>query len=295
MPEIGRPASADQQQYLKVEMRKDSKPQVDREILDKVGARRADALKPAKDPKNMDQTDFLKMLSHQMQNQDPMNPQDSSKYTTDLATFAQLEQLTNMNKKLDAQKNQALMEQKMIASSFVGKSVATAGNSIVTSKDGERSQVLFNLDSPAKNVKVQLLDAKGNITAEIPMEDVPAGSQQVTWNGKATDGYDAPKGQYQVVVKAWDQNQKSINVSTSVTGAVDSVSFEDDEVILMVNGKKVFLRDVTSFHRNDTGIAENSNTKNENKKVFVNPDLEKVKHYQELLAKQGVIKPGALK
>lgn len=244
----------------------------------------------------MDQSDFLKMLSHQMQNQDPMNPQDSSKYTTDLATFAQLEQLTNMNKKMDAQRNQALMEQKMIASSFVGKSIATAGNSIVTSKDGQKTQVLFNLDAPAKNVKVQLLDAKGNITAEIPMENLSSGSQQVMWNGKATDGYDAPKGQYQVVVKAWDQNQKNVNVSTSVTGVVDSVSFEDDEVILMVNGKKVFLRDVNSFLRNDLNSTEVSSSananinKNENKKVFVNPDIEKVKHYQELLAKQGVIK-----
>jgi flagellar basal-body rod modification protein FlgD len=291
MPEIGIPQSAALQQYMQVEMKKNpSDSKIDQEILEKAGGRKTESLKPGKDPKSMDQTDFLKMLSHQMQNQDPMNPQDSSKYTTDLATFAQLEQLTNMNKKMDAQKNQALMEQKMIASSFVGKSVATTGNSIVTNKDGQRTQVLFNLDAPAKNVKVQLLDAKGNITAEIPMENVASGAQQVTWNGKATDGYDAPKGQYQVSVRAWDENQKSVNVSTKVTGVVDTVSFEDGEVIMMVNGKKVFLRDVDSFHRSELALPEMTNAKSENKKVFVNPDLEKVKHYQDLLVKQGVIK-----
>ena len=288
MPEIGRPASMQQNQLMQVEMRKDAK-KIDQELIEQAGGRRADVLKPAKDPKNMDQSDFLKMLSHQMQNQDPMNPQDGSKYTTDLATFAQLEQLTNMNKKMDLQKNQALMEQKMMAASFVGKKVATTGNSIVTDKDGARAQVLFNLERPAANVKVQLLDAKGNITAEIPMENVAAGSQQATWDGKATDGYPAPKGQYQVSIRAYDENQKLINVSTQVTGNVDSVSFEEGEVILRVGGKKVFLRDVESFHTDDISANEKQ-LQPANKKVVVNPDIEKVKKYQSLLEQQGVIK-----
>lgn len=289
MPEIGKPQSMQQQQLMKVEIRKDQSKNIDQDIIEKVGGRKVDALKPGKDPKSMDQTDFLKMLSHQMQNQDPMNPQDSSKYTTDLATFAQLEQLTNMNKKMDLQKDQALMEQKMIAASFVGKKVATSGNSIVTDKDGQRTQVLFNLEKPAKNVKVQLLDSKGNISAEIPMENVAAGSQQAVWDGKALDGYPSPKGQYQVVVRAWDENQKTINVSTQVTGTVDSVAFEEGEVILRVSGKKVFLRDVGSFHRDEVSLNEKAQQP-ENKKVFVNPDLEKVKKYQSLLEQQGVIK-----
>jgi flagellar basal-body rod modification protein FlgD len=289
MPEIGRPQNITQQQLMQVEMRKDANKKIDLDIIDKAGGTRADVLKPAKDPKNMDQSDFLKMLSHQMQNQDPMNPQDGSKYTTDLATFAQLEQLTNMNKKMDLQKDQALMEQKMVAASFVGKKIATTGNSIVTEKDGQKSTVLFNLEKPAQKVKVQLLDSKGNISAEIPMENIAAGSQQAIWDGKALDGYPAPKGQYQVVVRAWDENQKNINVSTQVTGTVESVAFEEGEVILRVAGKKVFLRDVSSFHLND--VASNDKPlQNENKKVFVNPDIEKMKKYQSMLEQQGVIK-----
>lgn len=289
MPEIGKPTNMPQQKLMHVEMRQDPKKKIDQDLIDQAGGRRADSLKPAKDPKNMDQSDFLKMLSHQMQNQDPMNPQDGSKYTTDLATFAQLEQLTNMNKKMDLQKNQALLEQKMMAASFVGKKIATSGNSIVTEKDGARSQVLFNLERPAKNVKVQMLDAKGNITAEIPMENVSAGSQQAIWDGKATDGYPAPKGMYQVAIRAWDENQKLINVTTQVTGNVDSVSFEEGEVILRVDGKKVFLRDVESFHSDDLSLSAKQ-LQPENKKVVVNPDIEKVKKYQALLEQQGVIK-----
>ena len=56
MPEIGRPASMQQNQLMQVEMRKDAK-KIDQELIEQAGGRRADVLKPAKDPKNMDQSD----------------------------------------------------------------------------------------------------------------------------------------------------------------------------------------------------------------------------------------------
>ncbi len=47
-----------------------------------------------------DQTMFLKLLVAQMKNQDPLSPQDSTQYVTQLAQFSSLEQLTGINQKL---------------------------------------------------------------------------------------------------------------------------------------------------------------------------------------------------
>lgn len=47
-----------------------------------------------------DQEMFLKLLVAQMKNQDPLNPQDSVQYMTQLAQFSSLEQLTTINQKL---------------------------------------------------------------------------------------------------------------------------------------------------------------------------------------------------
>src|SRR5690606_7423953 len=46
----------------------------------------------------------------------------------------------------------------------------------------------------------------------------------------------------------WDEASEPINVETKVTGIVESVFFENGETVLQVDGKKVFLRDVDSFH-----------------------------------------------
>lgn len=40
--------------------------------------------------------DFLKMLLAQLENQDPLNPQDATEFTAQLATFSQLEQLVSI-------------------------------------------------------------------------------------------------------------------------------------------------------------------------------------------------------
>ena len=45
---------------------------------------------------------FLKLLTTQMKNQDPLNPIDSTDYATQLATFSGVEQQTRTNQLLES-------------------------------------------------------------------------------------------------------------------------------------------------------------------------------------------------
>jgi flagellar basal-body rod modification protein FlgD len=46
------------------------------------------------------QNTFLTLLITQLKNQDPMNPQDSSQFVAQLASFSSLEQMTQLNKNI---------------------------------------------------------------------------------------------------------------------------------------------------------------------------------------------------
>jgi flagellar basal-body rod modification protein FlgD len=50
----------------------------------------------------MGKDEFVKLLVAQMSNQDPLNPMDGKELAVQLAQFSNVEQLININEKLDA-------------------------------------------------------------------------------------------------------------------------------------------------------------------------------------------------
>ena len=109
MPEMGRPVTNQEMQYRQVQMapkslagKGKSQDKINDDIINK-----ATGYKPQNElfkegPHNqLGKDEFLKLLTFQLQNQDPMNPMEQSKFTGELAQFSQLEQLTNLNKKFD--------------------------------------------------------------------------------------------------------------------------------------------------------------------------------------------------
>ncbi len=74
---------------------------------------------------NLDYQSFLKLLVAQMKNQDPTKPMDSTEYVAQLATFSNVEQAINANKKLD----------ELIQDSKISQGIGLIGRQ-VTSLDG---------------------------------------------------------------------------------------------------------------------------------------------------------------
>ncbi len=68
----------------------------------------------------VDYESFLKLLVAQMKNQDPTAPMESTEYVAQLATFSQVEQQVQMNKKLDDILQASALSQ---ASGLIGRDV----------------------------------------------------------------------------------------------------------------------------------------------------------------------------
>lgn len=256
MPTMGKPTSAAENKYSNVTIAR--KPKNNVLTDDKEKERLLNSLtgyKPKNDlyadPKKhnkMGKDEFLKLLTYQLQNQDPLKPMEQKDMSAQLAQFSSLEQLTNLNTKFEKmQKNQGI-EDKFFGASFLGKEIVTAGNSIEVKNDGDTADVLYALPVPAEKVLIRVFDQNNAMIGEMWKENVGRGSQNMTWDGVTLDGQPSQKGEYRVQVYAWDKNAEPIEVKSQVKGTVDSVIMENGEAILIVDGKKVYLRDVQSFH-----------------------------------------------
>lgn len=204
--------------------------------------------KDVNDHNKMGKDEFLKLLSVQLRNQDPMNPMEQGKMAAELAQFSQLEQLSNLNTSFEKFGNNKAVEDKFYGASFLGKEVVTTGSSLKYGGEGSQAEILFQLPKPASKVLIRIFDSKNSMVGEIWKENIGRGNQNLSWDGKRLDGAYEVEGEYRTQVMAWDETSEPIEVQTKTTGLVESVFFEDGETVLMVKGKKVFLRDVDSFH-----------------------------------------------
>ena len=108
MPMIGRPSSTGQSAYSNISIKQndivDGQPanlKVGEELNKISGVKPDQRFVDRKAHETMGPDGFMKLLAHQLKNQDPMKPMEQKDFSSNLAQFSQLEQLTAMNKKFD--------------------------------------------------------------------------------------------------------------------------------------------------------------------------------------------------
>ena len=82
--------------------------------------------------KDLGKDDFLQLFTTQLKAQNPLNPMDSTEFTTQLAQFSSLEQLTNINTQLG---NLLLFQnslQNTMTTGMIGKRVKLSNDEIQT-------------------------------------------------------------------------------------------------------------------------------------------------------------------
>lgn len=176
---------------------------------------------------NKDFTFFLKMLTTQLQNQDPSAPMDVSQMTQQIAQYSGVEQQIKTNKQLDALINSNKQSQMSTAVGYIGKEIETAGDTGTLSyaSDGTQqgmAQFDYTLPDGVKNVEVKVLDASGTVVYT-GAGTTTAGKNTIGWNGmNSTTGKLMDEGKYTIQVSAKDASGN--NVTGITTGGEASLA-----------------------------------------------------------------------
>lgn len=198
---------------------------------------------------------FLTLLIAQLQNQDPLNPADSTEFTSQLAQFSSLEQLSNINKNIETLQEYQSSGNNAQAVAFIGKEVVFKGNALEV-KSGLAPACEFELSAAAKNVAVSIYDARGNFVADIQSGQLAAGKQTLAWNGKDRNGNTVADGSYTFEVQATPPAGAEPPTATTYSkGSVTGVTFEDGVTYLVVGGRKIAIGDVTQVSQGSAATA----------------------------------------
>jgi flagellar basal-body rod modification protein FlgD len=199
--------------------------------------------------KTMNKDDFLKLLVTQLQNQDPMSPEDPKDFVAQLAQFSSLEQQINSNTNLEtlAKVIQNLQQSQNMAEgvALLGRTVKGSGNQL-TVVGGKPLQASFQLPQAAKQVVVGVFDSSGKQVATLNLGAQAAGTGTVTWDGKDSQGKQVADGIYSFQVAAQDKSGNAIQVSNYFTGTVEEVYQDSQGVWVTVNGRQMLLNNIVS-------------------------------------------------
>jgi len=195
--------------------------------------------------------DFLTLLLTQLQNQDPLNPADSTEYTAQLAQFSSLEQLSNVNTNLeDIQLYQASLNNAQ-AVSFIGKEILALGDAVQV-QDGVASACQFELSADAGGVVVNIYDSVGNFVNAMEQGAMGAGRQSVMWDGTDQHGNRVADGGYRFEVMAVDANDLDVGAATYSSGIVDGVTFIQGTTYFLIGNQKIPIGDIVEVAQADS-------------------------------------------
>ncbi len=122
---------------------------------------------------------FLKLLTTQMQNQDPLNPMDNAQMTSQIAQINTVSGIDKLNKTVEGLNGQFLQLQALSGAALVGRDITLQGDKLqVQSGNGSGG---FDLAGTADRVKVEILSPAGRVVQTMELGTHNAGRHNFDW------------------------------------------------------------------------------------------------------------------
>jgi flagellar basal-body rod modification protein FlgD len=185
---------------------------------------------------------FLKMLTTQLQNQDPTSPMDSSQFTSELVQFAGVEQQINTNSNLTQLIQLAQGSSVEQSSQMLGKHIRATSSQL--SLQQGNAQVDFNVTAPGP-VAIAVTDSNGNALYST-MVTAAQGGNSWTWNGQTSAGPTVPDGAYTVMVNAVATDGSTTALPFTIEGTATSVQEQGSTVLVQLGALSVNMSAVTA-------------------------------------------------
>lgn len=225
----------------------------------------ADTTKSAASAKSLAQNfdTFLTMLTTQLKHQDPLSPMDSTEFTNQLVQFAGVEQQINANSNLEKLISATNLNTKSQAISYIGHTVE-ADTSNVPLQNGKANFSVTLADDVA-TASVVVKDSAGKIVANLPLKKT-LDRQEMTWDGKNSDGKQLEDGFYSVSVSALDANGETVDGAVTVYGKVTDVASDNTSTLIgmgkvVVDISKILtVRDTASVQSSSSSTTSGSSS-----------------------------------
>ncbi len=188
----------------------------------------------AHDKPRLGQEDFMKLMTAQMNHQDPMKPMENGEFITQMAQFSQVSGMRDIKNSFATLASSLQSNQALQASSLVGRSVLVPGDRVELPEAGKITAAI-DLPQATNDLRVNILNGSGELVHTLNLGQHKAGTVAVSWDGVITKKIKDADGELQTVTEKATPGQYSLQAAfmadgksqaakTLVADAVESVS-----------------------------------------------------------------------
>ena len=206
---------------------------------------------------------FLKLLTTQLQYQDPLSPVENAEMVAQLAQFQALE--TGKNTETAISNLSSLLDESVASQIYAAQSMSNSSSMSLIGKEVRMRQPAVSWDGKselvpirvhlgsANDAVVEIKNADGEVIATLKATNKDAqNSATVYWNGKQTSGETAKIGNYMLNVKGSENNSA---LYTFVQEVVEGVRFTETGVLVKIGGSEISMGEVMDVSNEEGGYV----------------------------------------
>jgi len=186
-------------------------------------------------PANMqiNQTDFLQLITAQMKAQNPLQPADPTQFLSQLEQMSQVSSMQSMQSSLSSLQTSLQSTQMANGAAMIGQTVLTPVTSAALDSNGGSVNGAVVVPSGAKAVTVTINDSHGSLVNTFQVAPSASGLTNFTWNGTNINGAAMPAGQYTITATSSD-GVKNTTLTPLVAAKITSVTVDPSSSALDV-------------------------------------------------------------
>lgn len=179
------------------------------------------------------QSDFLSLITAQLQNQDPTQPADPNQFVNELASLSEVSGINGMESSMTNLSSTMQSSQLLTGTSLIGHQVLAAGTTAALTAGGSVSGAV-PAPTGATSLTVQVTDSSGALVRTLHVTPQSTGLTNFTWDGTTNSGTAAPAGTYTFsAIAAAGSTQSS--VPPYLQSTVNSVTIDPTTQTVSVN------------------------------------------------------------
>lgn len=179
------------------------------------------------------QADFLRLMTEQLKNQDPLKPLDNNQFLGQLAQFSTVQGIDDMQAAMGSMASVMESDQTLRAAGLVGREALVSADTVeLAAGAGVRGEVVA---TSAGTVQIEIVDRAGAIVRRTSVDAAAAGNVPWQWDGRNDDGEPVAAGTYSMRASS-GAGENAIDVDLRLAAHIDSVSIEPTGLVLNLSG-----------------------------------------------------------